>query len=195
MQFRLLPALIVFVGSYLPLAVILLAQNVDFTLVSGGFCWPLDGSKCQLPLNNPALSIAFVLVTLLCFTLTVAILHLVKPSQQTIILESKYIPVDLMNYTLPYIVSFMSVEYNDTGKFLGFLVFLGWMFWITLRSGQIVLNPVLIAFGWRLYEIKYRFAASDEAHITRALTKGELGLGPAKQWPIQDIQIVEQESA
>ena len=38
-----------------------------------------------------------------------------------------------MNYTLPYVVSFMSIEYHDTGKFVGLIIFLAWMFWITYR--------------------------------------------------------------
>jgi hypothetical protein len=194
-QFRFLPALVVFVGSYLPLAVILLAQNVNFGVFGGAFCWPVGKESCQSPLRNPTLSLGFLLLTLTCFVLTLAILKLVKPTQQIVVLESKYIPVDLMNYTLPYIVSFMSVDYGDAGKYVGFLVFLAWMFWITLRSGQIVLNPVLIALGWRLYEVKYRFASTDNVHVTRALTKADLSAGPAKQWPVQDIQIVDQEGA
>lgn len=193
MQFRLLPALVVFLGSYLPLAVILLAQNINYTILSKGVCWPLERNVCELPLRNPLLSVGFLFTTLTCFILTLAILRLVKPAQEIVVIEAKYIPVDLMNYTLPYIVSFMSVDYGDAGKFAGFLVFLGWMFWITLRSGQIVLNPVLIALGWRLHEVRYRFATAQEAHVTRALTRADLVAGPATQWPVQDIQIMNQE--
>jgi hypothetical protein len=53
-----------------------------------------------------------------------------------------------MNYVLPYVVSFMSIDYQVTGKFVGFLIFLGWMFLITYKSGQIMLNPLLTVFGW-----------------------------------------------
>ena len=58
-----------------------------------------------------------------------------------------------MNYTLPYIVSFMSFGYDQEGKFIGIVIFLTWIFWITYKSGQIILNPILVAFGWKLYEV------------------------------------------
>jgi hypothetical protein len=134
----------------------------------------------------------FFALTLVCFALTVGLLRLIKPKQDIVVLELKYIPVDLMNYTLPYIVSFMSIDYQDVGKFVGFVIFLGWMFWITMASGQIVLNPVLIALGWRLYEIKYRFTAATDVHIGRGLINGHFDLGDAKQFQMQDIQIIRQ---
>ena len=38
MQLRLLTAIVVFLGSYLPLAVILFSQNVDYKTWQRGFC-------------------------------------------------------------------------------------------------------------------------------------------------------------
>lgn len=64
------------------------------------------------------------------------------------------------------------------------------MFWITHRSGQILLNPVLIALGWRLYNVTYNFPGSTDEHKGRALVKGYLDPGRYKQWPVQDIQII-----
>jgi hypothetical protein len=91
-----------------------------------------------------------VALTLSCLIVTVVSLKLIRPSQDIEVINAKYIPTDLMNYTLPYIVSFMSIEYSDTGKFVGFVVFLLWIFWISHRSGQVILNPVLIALSLRL---------------------------------------------
>ncbi|MER8402443.1 hypothetical protein [Mesorhizobium sp. M1348] len=190
MQFRLLTAIIVFLGSYLPLAAILFSQNVDYSSFRRGFCWPLRAGRCELPINEAGYSITFLLVTLSCFGLTILFLRLVNPKQDVNISEPEYVPTDLMNYTLPYVVSFMGINYNETNKFVGFCVFLAWMFWITHKSGQIFLNPILIALGWRLYNVTYSFAGSTDTHKGRALVKGYLEAGRFKQWPIQDIQIV-----
>ena len=190
MEFRILTALIVFAGSYFPLSVILLAQNFQYQSLRHSFCWPLEADRCGLPLTSPMFSIVMLLVTLLCFAITILALWLVRPTQEINVVEARYIPIELMNYTLPYIVSFMSIEYQVTGKFVGFVVFLGWMFWITFRSGQIILNPILIALGWRLYEMRYRYAGSPDIFATRALVKGHLSPGDFKQWPLQDIQII-----
>lgn len=193
MQFRSLTALVVFIGSYLPLSLILLAQNIDYAALGRRFCWPLKSGLCALPINSPIFSIGLFALTLICFGVTLFALRLIRPSVDIEVIESDYVPTDLMNYSLPYVVSFMSVDYQDTGKFVGFLVFLAWMFWITLRAGQIILNPVLIAMGWRLYTITYRFAGSSNVFKASALSKGHLNPGANKQYTLQDIQIIKPE--
>jgi hypothetical protein len=190
MQFRLPTAVIVFLGSYLPLSVILLAQDFDYAQFGAKACWPLEFGHCEIPLQNPAFSLLMTMLTVICFLITVFALRLIKPKQAIEVVDAKYIPTDLMNYTLPYVVSFMSIDYQNIGKFVGFAVFLVWMFWISYRSGQIVLNPLLIALSWRLYEVGYHFAGSGTKHTGRALVKGHLSAGPYKQWALQDIQII-----
>jgi hypothetical protein len=190
MQLRLLTAIVLFLGSYLPLSVILLAQNLELQRLRNGFCWPLSSATCDLPLRNSAWSIGSVALTFTCFLLTVLVLFLVRPRKKLEVRESKYIPSDLMNYTLPYIVSFMSVDYQDAGKFIGFAVFLGWMFWISYKSGQILMNPLLIALSWRLYEVKVVYPGGTTEHLTRALVKGHLAPGEFHHAQVQDLVLI-----
>jgi len=190
MHVRFIPAIIVFLGSYLPLAVILLTQNMVYDDLKQKFCWPLVASQCELPLRDAHYSICLLVITLICFGITVFSLKLIRPVHDIDITEADYVPADLMNYTLPYIVSFMGVEYHDTNKFVGFCVFLTWMFLITYKAGQIFLNPLLIFFGWRLYDISYSFVGSTSVHKGRALVKGDLGTGRYKLRAVQDIQII-----
>lgn len=202
MQFRPLTAAIVFLGSYLPLGLILLAQNVDYSKTGNGFCWDLNAPNCNLPLQNPATALLLFLIPVACFLMTLILLRLVKPGKDINIIDAKYIPADLMNYTLPYVVSFMSIDYQDIGKFIGLAVFLVWMFWISHKSGQIILNPVLIVLGWRLYEINYSYPGAQksdgnppEQHITRALVKGHVAPGEThKKNTVQDIEIIKPET-
>lgn len=161
MEFRIGTAAIVFLGSYFPLSLILFAQNFQYSKLNQSLCWPLAKGVCEIPLGAPIFSVTMVALTLSCLIVTVASLKLIKPAQDIEVINAKYIPTDLMNYTLPYIVSFMSIEYSDTGKFVGFVVFLLWIFWISHRSGQIILNPVLIALSWRMYEVEYKFPGSE----------------------------------
>ena len=85
-----------------------------------------------------------------------------------VIERAKHVPSELMSYALPYIVAFMNMDY-EPNKLVGLAIFLVWLFWITYRSGQIVLNPFLVAFGWKLYELTYRFADSATEHSGKAL--------------------------
>ncbi len=171
MELRLIPASIIFTGSYLPLSMILLSQDFKYDMMKTNFCsQPITQiSKCEIPFSNPTLSIGFFLICLICFIITVITLKIKTPSQKILIKEVKHIPTDLMNYVLPYIVSFMSIQYSETSKFIGFLIFLIWLFWLSYKSGQIILNPILIALGWKLYEVKYSFIGSSNDLVGKAL--------------------------
>jgi hypothetical protein len=174
MKIRILYSVAIFVGSYLPLALILLVQDVNYTILRNGFCaefWK-HRSSCQVPLAHPKFALAILFLTLVCFCLTLAALKAIRPKVPIKIIEAKYIPAELMSYTLPYVVSFMSIGYQETGKFAGLSIFLVWMFWITHKAGQILLNPVLTVFGWRLYEVKYAFAGDSITRNGRVLVRG-----------------------
>lgn len=191
MRFRLVASLVIFIGSYLPLSVILLAQNFDYEAIGTPFCWKIWEGSCHLPLKNPGPSLAVFIVCVVCFLATLATLAIVRPKHEIDITGTTHVPADLMNYTLPYIVSFMSLDYQELGQFVGFLIFLGWVFLITHRSGQVLLNPLLIVFGWRLYDITYRYAADDVEHSARALSSGPLIVGDRhSQVAVQDIMIL-----
>jgi hypothetical protein len=192
-QFRLPIAIIVFLGSYLPLSMILLAQDYNYALMGHPLClgiWAAN-SGCVLPFRNPAYSMGIFVVCLLCFGLTIIALAAVRAKRPIVIREAKYMPAELMNYTLPYVVSFMSIDYQDTGKFVGLTIFLAWMFWITYKSGQLILNPILIAFGWRLYEVSYLFPGDETERSGIALA--DRLIAPGERHPhsvIQDVLII-----
>ncbi len=192
-KLRVLIAAIIFVGSYLPLSLILLAQNFDYSCLSKSLCfnlWAADRS-CVLPLKNPGFAIGIFIACVSCFVLTLATLRVVSPKHEIIIKNFKYVPAELMSYVLPYVVSFMSIDYQETGKFVGFLIFLGWMFWITYKSGQIILNPVLTAFGWRLYDITYSFPGNDREHSGPLLAKTKIMSGGRyRHAAIQDVLVI-----
>jgi len=195
LQIKLLASVVIFLGSYLPLALILLVQDANYALLGNGFCWPIGGQHtgCVIPLGHPRFSLAILLICLISFCLTLVALSASQPKALIDVTEARYIPAELMSYTLPYVVAFMSIGYQETGKFVGLTIFLAWMFWITYKSGQIILNPVLAVFGWRLYEIKYVFPGDKDKIVKngRALAKGQIE--PGGRYPhisVQDIHIL-----
>jgi hypothetical protein len=191
LQFRFWASLVVFLGSYFPLSLILLAQDYRYELLTAPVCWPPVGDGCVLPFRNGTFPLAIFAVCLACFVLSLSVLAAVKPKMPVDIRVSKYVPAELMSYTLPYIVSFMSLEYHETGKFVGLMIFLSWMFLITYRSGQLILNPLLIVFGWRLYEIRYSFPGDAHERTCRVLSK--VSLQPDRRYNqsvVQDVMII-----
>lgn len=124
-----------------------------------------------VPLKNPGFAIGIFLTCLICFVVTLTTLASVPTKAEIIVRQAEHAPADLMNYVLPYVVSFMSIDYQNAGKFVGFVIFLTWMFWITYKSGHIILNPVLTVFGWKLYKIVYSFPGDQREYSGIALTK------------------------
>lgn len=193
MQLRNWSAFALYLGSYLPLSLILLAQDFDERLAGNGLCVPHPSrtSRCAVPLNHPWWSVGAVAVSLLCLAITLRTLAAVRGSQRVRVTESKHVPADLINYVIPYVLSFMGIDYGDPAKMLGFAVFFLWIFWITDRSGQIVMNPILIAFGWRLYEIKFSYLQSGDAFTGRVLSKAAIEpQGVYRQAQLQDVMVV-----
>lgn len=191
MQPRFLFSVMIFVGSYFPLSLILLVQDYNYAQFWAPLCWPVNGVTCTLPLRNGWLSLSIFIVSLICVVLTLVALSTVRPKTSVRIQEAKYIPAELMSYTLPYVVSFMSLDYKDTGKFAGLLIFLAWMFLITYRSGQLILNPLLAVFGWRLYEVSLVYPGDKKQYSVRAISKDDLQLsGQAITSSIQDVMLI-----
>lgn len=193
MQLRILIAAAIYLGSYLPLSLILLAQDLDLEAVKRGVC-PVGSMvtlSCTSPLKNPSWSLAAFAICLVGMAVTFVALRIVRTPQRVKVTESKHIPADLINYVIPYVVSFISLDFEQGTKLIGFAVFLLWIFWITYRSGQIVLNPVLAAFGWKLFEVKYAYPAGSGIFVGRMLSK--VDIEPDRtylQGHLQDVMVV-----
>ncbi|WP_229882954.1 hypothetical protein [Pseudorhodoferax aquiterrae] len=153
MQFKSVPAFLIFLGSYFPLALILALQDVSEKTWESNLCKKL--TECVLPeFNHPALSSFGLLLTGFCLVLTLYVISKIRYKYPLKVVESKPIPGELISYSFPYIVSFMGVDYSSPGKIAGLAAFLIWLFLITYKARQIIMNPILLIFGWSLYEAK-----------------------------------------
>ena len=147
MQFRLISAFLIFIGSYTPLAIILAIQNIPFDWWSRSFCAPreLVALTCAInPFKNPILAIAFIILTISSAALASELFKRISFPHCIEVVSVKAVPNEIINYTFPYVVSFMGISYSEPEKLLGFLIFLLWMFAITYKSGQIIMNPLLL---------------------------------------------------
>ena len=172
---RIFTALIVFFGSYLPLSVILLVLNFDANAVTPNLCLNVLDSDCSLPLKTPNIAIGIFLLCTTCFLISVYILRLIRSDDHPIVIvEGKHMPAELMSYVLPYVVSFMTIDYQDTSKLFGILIFLLWMFWITYKSEQIIMNPMLTVLGWKLYDVRYKHQGDLQDYHGKLLSKLEI---------------------
>jgi hypothetical protein len=193
---RVIPASIIFFGSYCPLFLILLAQTFpipQITYPCGFSLEHLHLTKFQFDEPLPFVHLALMVLSILSAVATHFFLKKQNLSQSIEIIGSKPMATELMNYVLPYVVSFMGIDFSDERKLLGFIIFLGWMFVLTYKSGQILMNPVLILFGYRLHEVEYHFIGNNSRTLTTAaLHRGsnKFLLGRANSRDIENILIV-----
>ncbi len=154
MQMRLIPALILFLGSYFPLSLILLIQDIKETSWKAPLCRITEASSCFLPeLTNPNRALGLLVICAVSLIVFMNLMKNLSGYSSLEVVDSKSVPNDLINYVFPYVVSFMGLDLGGDGKFFGFLLFIVLMFVITYRSGQILMNPFLLVSGWQLYEM------------------------------------------
>ncbi|MBB3973730.1 hypothetical protein [Hansschlegelia beijingensis] len=195
MPVRLWAAIVVFIGSYLPLGLILLVQDVDLTSRNFLCCVEQGGflPSCLAPLKHPVVALGFVAVSAICFALTAGFLSKCRTKAKTsiVIREAVYKPNDMISYVFPYLVTFMTVTFDDIPRILGFTIFMVWLFVITYKAGRIFVNPLLIVFDWRLYEVTYSFAGDEQRFSSLALAKaGNVAEGSWLSMQVEDLLII-----
>ena len=187
MQFRLGSAFAVFIGSYLPLALILAVQDIPITWWQSSICNFSEITSCNFnPFENPKLSIPFLVITCISVILSNIVLKKISYPYEAQVTSFKSIPNDIINYVFPYVVAFMGLSYDTPAKLIGFTIFLILMFVITYKSGQIMMNPLLLIFGWKVYEAKISISGHDRE--VKILSKSTLSNG--SRYGMQTIQDV-----
>lgn len=190
MQFRLISAFLIFIGSYFPLAIILAVQDIPQTWWQQPVCGVselLSGQCLLLPFKNPVYAIIFLAVSGVSALLANISLRRISFPFNVEVKQAKAVPNEIINYTFPYVVSFMGIDYSNPDKLFGFIVFLLWMFAITFKSGQIIMNPLLLIFGWKLYEAS--IIINGVSRDVRILKHGPLTPGQQNAQTIQDFYI------
>jgi len=176
MKMRLLPALILFLGSYFPLSLILVVQDIKDTSWKEPICRMVEISTCHLPeLANPVRALSLLAICAFSLILFIVLMRGLSAYSNLEVVDSKSVPNDLINYVFPYVVSFMGIDLGAEGKFYGFLLFILLMFVITYRSGQILMNPFLLVSGWQLYELNV--LTEGQKRCVRALSQDQIQPG------------------
>lgn len=176
MEMRFIPALFLFLGSYFPLSLILLIQDIKETSWEAPLCRITEKSSCYLPeLANPERALGLLGICAVSLAIFMVLMKNLSGYSRLEVVDSKSIPNDLINYVFPYVVSFMGLDLGTDGKVFGFLLFIVLMFVITYRSGQILMNPFLLIAGWQLYELNIM----TEGHMrsVKALSKEQVRSG------------------
>lgn len=131
---------VIFLSAYSPLALVLFIKDIDCKHVS---------------LEHPmaawlVLALGIVSVAILLLTM--------KGLDQGLNVTIKKVRLkssDLVNYTIPYMISFFGFDLSSTKEIMVFALFMVLMCYLTIQTQNVFINPILALMGYGLYEVTY----------------------------------------
>lgn len=141
MKLRFWASVLIFISAYSPLSVIFLIQDFE-----------LPGWRLKHPL---VIGIMLAVSVISCIAIWVAVSRLKTSSPPVKILKVSNRSGELVNYSIPYLVSFFALNLDDTKMLLSFGFFMVIMYWMTLKTHNIFVNPILACLGYNLYDVQY----------------------------------------
>ena len=142
MRLRWFSSILIFLSAYSPLSVIFLIQDIDFT--TGIIAHP---------------KIVYSLLGVSVFSLlfiAIAVRSVRTSTPPVIVLSVSNRSGELINYSIPYMLSFFVMDLSNVNLLVSFAFFMFIMYWMTLKTHNIFVNPVLAMMGYNIYDVHYK---------------------------------------
>ncbi len=162
MKPRFFTAILLFISAYSPLFLILAIKDFDFKLTH----------QLQHPIPIYVLLGLSVLSIILLF---VTIGRMKRGNLVAEIVTVKNRSVDLINYTIPYMISFFGIDLSKPDDVIAISIFLLMLLILTVTSKSVFINPLLALVGYGLYDLDYK--RDGKTYSTIILSKFELHEG------------------
>lgn len=141
-RLRFVPALLVFISGYFPLAIILVIKDTSTCCFGPYF-------------QHPAVAWSVILVTLIAVTVVLLAPTTFKHGSPVTISKMTYKSGDMFTYTVPYMIAFYKFDLGDWNMILCFAVFMILMFSLAYRTQNLLINPVLALAGYHLWDCQF----------------------------------------
>jgi len=162
MKPRIFTAILFFISAYSPLFIIFSVKDFDF--------------KCTFNFNHPLAIYILLGVTAISIILLFGTISKIKRGDMCVdVVTVKNRSIDLINYTIPYMLSFFGVDLSKPEDVISITIFLLIMLLLTITSKSVFLNPILALVGYGLYDLEYKF--DGKIYSTVAICKYELYSG------------------
>ena len=165
----LLPSIAIFISGYTPLFLIMVIKDVEwFVFYTKTFSVPvLDVVSINIPywitFNNPKIVIGLIFVSLVSLLMLKYVLkNITRNSFDITITKAKSRSSEVVNYTIPYMISFVAFDLSKWQDLVSLILFLSILCLLSIRSQSIFINPILAAKGYGLYDCIYREGDSDK---------------------------------
>ncbi|MDD3179820.1 MAG: hypothetical protein PHQ04_05640 [Opitutaceae bacterium] len=160
-QLKPLPAFVVFLSGYLPLA--LLVAVLD---------WNWEDLSFNSPWTVGSVGAAFALS---CIFTGLHFRHYAK-GERLKVRSVQDRSVELLNYAIPYIAGFAGIDTGNFGHIGAMFLVLWVVFYVTYKTHTVVVNPFLLSLGYRLYDLEFEWP-DGKVSTTMAVSKLPLTVG------------------
>lgn len=164
-----IPSIAIFISGYTPLFLIMMIKDVQsinwFTHSFNAPEWGIG--QISLPVGFIFKNVNVVWGLFMISLLSLALLWFVlknitsNPFEITVT-KAKSRSSEVVNYTIPYMISFVAFDLSKWQDLLSLILFLSILCLLSIRSQSIFINPILAALGYGLYDCSYNENGKDK---------------------------------
>ena len=142
LRLRPLVSLVLFLSAYSPLMLILIVKNVDLSQ--------------RLFLKSPTFSAVLLFIAVFSTVLTLMAVKNVSAGLPVTVTKAANKSGDMFGYTIPYMLSFVRVEFGEWQVIASLVMFLAVLFIMAYRTQTVFINPVLAIAGYLLIDCTFK---------------------------------------
>lgn len=152
-------SILLFISAYSPLIWILCINDLNFN---------------PLKLDHPIISMVLFSISVISIIFLLLVIHYIRKENgiDVKIITVKNKSSDIINYTIPYVISFMDLGFDNIQGLIAFIFFMLLLLLMSIKSEILFLNPILLLSGYSYYEIEYNYAG--KTFLTTIMSKHEL---------------------
>lgn len=165
----LIPSIAIFISGYTPLFLIMMIKDITgidwnthkFDSTTLGY--DIIAYPVGLFVKNPSVVWGLIIVSLISLLMLRYVLKNITSNPFEItITRAKSRSSEVVNYTIPYMISFVAFDLSKWQDLLSLIIFLGILCLLSIRSQSIFINPILAALGYGLYDCSYKENNKDK---------------------------------
>lgn len=160
MKPRLWLSLVIFISAYAPLSLLFCIRDFDAQTL-----WFKHPFFVYSSLVMAIVSVAFLFVAM----------GSIRGQFPVTIKQLSLRSNDLVNYSIPYLVSFFGVDFGKWQDVTALTLFMALLFLLTLKTQSIFINPILALLGWGLYEVEFEESNKTKKGVFLAIIELKAG--------------------
>lgn len=157
-----IPSIAIFISGYTPLFLIMIIKDfvrVDwrvYQLTSNILGFSQIDYPVDIVFNNTNVVLGLLIVATISLLMLWYVLKNITSNPFDItITKAKSRSSEVVNYTIPYMISFVAFDLSKGQDLLSLIIFMGILCLLSIRSQSIFINPILAALGYGLYDCAY----------------------------------------